>query len=261
MQPKPAVIIPTYDNGKTVCQVIDDVRKYVSDIIVVDDGSRDGTSELLRRMVSGRRGQEISGGPATRLTVVAHEKNRGKGQALKTGFAKARELGCTHAITIDADGQHYPSDLPSFLAAIKGSPRAIIVGSRNLNADGMPSKNTFANKFSNFWFRLYTGVSLPDTQTGYRAYPLDSLHGLRLLTSRYEAELELLIYAAWHNIELLPLPISVYYPPKGERVTHFRPFADFTRISLLNTVLLFVSFLYGRPHQMLIRLRNRHKME
>ncbi len=308
---KPVVIIPTYDNGKTVCQVIREVGRYVPDVIVVDDGSRDGTDVLLRRLtdwtggqrtsgeslgdvsrgsfrgvsgesfgdvsrgssrgVSGEISEEASGGvpgeifgeasggvpgeTPTGIMVVTHGKNRGKGQALKTGFAKARELGFTHAITIDADGQHYPSDLPVFLRAIDEHPQAIIVGSRNLNADGMPSRNSFANKFSNFWFRLYTGVSLPDTQTGYRAYPLDRLHGLRLLTSRYEAELELLIFAAWHGEKLQPLPIKVYYPPREERVTHFRPVADFARIFLLNTVLLFVSLLYGHPLRAVLRLR------
>ncbi len=249
------MIIPTYDNGKTVCQVIREVGRYVPDVIVVDDGSRDGTDALLRRLTDGTGGQRTSGETPTGIMVVTHGKNRGKGQALKTGFAKARELGFTHAITIDADGQHYPSDLPVFLRAIDEHPQAIIVGSRNLNADGMPSRNSFANKFSNFWFRLYTGVSLPDTQTGYRAYPLDRLHGLRLLTSRYEAELELLIFAAWHGEELWPLPIKVYYPPREERVTHFRPVADFARIFLLNTVLLFVSLLYGHPLRAVLRLR------
>ncbi len=247
MQTKTVVIIPTYDNGRTVCRVIEGVGKYVSDIIVVDDGSRDGTAELLRGLAD--------------ITVVTHEKNRGKGRALKSGFAKARELGFTHAITLDADGQHFPSDLPAFFRLMAEHPQAIIVGSRDLRADGMPSKNTFANKFSNFWFRLYTGVSLPDTQTGFRAYPLDGLHGLPLLTSRYEAELELLIFAAWHNTPIVPLPIRVHYPPASERVTHFRPVADFARISLLNTVLLFVSLLYGRPARALRRLRSNRRME
>lgn len=245
MQIKPVVIIPTYDNGKTVCQVIEDVGKYIRDIIVVDDGSRDETAELLRGLAG--------------ITVVTHEKNRGKGRALKSGFAKARELGFTHAITLDADGQHFPSDLPAFFRLISEHPQAIIVGSRDLRADGMPSKNTFANKFSNFWFRLYTGIALPDTQTGFRAYPLSRLHGLHPLTSRYEAELELLIFAAWHNTPLVPLPVRVHYPPESERVTHFRPVADFARITLLNTVLLFVSILYGRPSQALRRLRSKHR--
>lgn len=251
--------------------MIDEVGEYVSDIIVVDDGSRDGTDALLRRMSCGTAGRTFDALPGEvseeypgenpadipeRITVVTHARNRGKGQALKTGFAKARELGFTHAVTIDADGQHFPSDLPAFLKLIDEHPQAIIVGSRNLNADGMPSQNTFANRFSNFWFRLYTGTALPDTQTGYRVYPLDSLHGLRLLTSRYEAELELLIFAAWHNVPLIPLPIRVYYPPESERVTHFRPFADFARISVLNTVLLFVSFFYGHPMRFFHRLKN-----
>ena len=272
MQTKTVVIIPTYDNGRTVCRVIEDVAKYVPDIIVVDDGSRDGTAELLRGVMREQAGalrcsdasgnsfvSTGTGDARVRIAVVTHGRNLGKGRALKSGFAKARELGFTHAVTIDADGQHYPSDLPAFLRLVSERPQAIIVGSRDLRADGMPSGNTFANKFSNFWFRLYTGVSLPDTQTGFRAYPLDGLHGLRLLTSRYEAELELLIFAAWHNTPIVPLPIRVHYPPASERVTHFRPVADFARISLLNTVLLFVSILYGRPARALRRLRSNRR--
>lgn len=240
--PYPAVLIPTYDNAGTLADVIREVRRHVSDVIVVDDGSRDGTAELL----SGLKAEYGDG-----LTVLTHAENRGKGGALKTGFLHARRRGFTHVITIDSDGQHSPGDIPAFLAAVCEHPDAIIVGSRNLAADRMPARNTFANRFSNFWFRLYTGVGLPDTQTGFRAYPLDRLHGLGLLTSRYEAELELLVFASWHGTELVPIPIEVYYPPEDERVSHFRPVLDFARISLLNTALLFVSLPVGIP----LRLR------
>lgn len=103
----------------------------------------------------------------------------------------------------------------------------------------MPGTNTFANKFSNFWFAVQTGIRLPDTQTGMRIYPLQRLHGLSLLTSRYEAELELLVFAAWSNEKIIPVPVRVYYPSAEERISHFRPAYDFTRISILNTFLCF----------------------
>lgn len=227
------VIIPTYNNEKTICRVVEDVKHFTSDIIVVNDGSTDGTAALL---------SECNG-----ITVVDYGRNRGKGYALKVGFSKARAMGYRYAITIDADGQHFASDIPSFVKALDAYPDSLIVGSRNLNADGMPSGNTFANKFSNFWFRLQTGVSLPDTQTGFRLYPLEQMTHLWWMTSRYEAELELLVYAVWHGVKLLPIAISVYYPPAAERVTHFRPVYDFVRISLLNTVLCFLAVVYGLP--------------
>lgn len=226
------VIIPTYNNGNTVMKVIGEVEAFCRDIIVVDDGSTDGTKDLLSTL------------PGT-VSVVSYEHNRGKGHALVMGFRRAKELGFTHAITIDADGQHRAEDIPKFIAELPHCPQGIIVGARNLAEKNMPQQNTFANKFSNFWFRLQTGINLPDTQSGFRLYTLDALCGLNLITSRYEAELELLVYAAWHGVEITWVPVSVYYPPVEERVSHFRPAYDFTRISILNTVLTFLSFFLG----------------
>lgn len=217
-------IIPVYNNVGTIRQVIVDALQYCKDIIVVNDGSTDGSGEEL---------EKLSG----EVTVVAYRQNRGKGHALVQGFHKAEEMGFTHAVTMDADGQHFASDIPVLLKAMDSNPHGIIVGSRNLTEDNMPRGNTFANKFSNFWFRLQTGINLPDTQSGFRLYALDALHGLRLLTSRYEAELELLVFAAWRGEKVTSVPVRVYYPPEGERVSHFRPYRDFARISILNTIL------------------------
>ena len=174
------VIIPTYNNAGTVRQVIDDVLKYCPQIIVVNDGSTDGTSAILKML------------PST-VTVVSYERNRGKGHALVAGFRKALEMGFSHAITIDADGQHFADDIPHLIEALDHHKDAIIVGTRNLTEKNMPRQNTFANRFSNFWFRLQTGIDLQDTQSGYRLYTLSQLRGLSLITSRYEAELELLV--------------------------------------------------------------------
>ena len=116
----------------------------------------------------------------------------------------------------------------------------------------MPAGNTFANRFSNFWFRLQTGISLPDTQTGFRLYPLHHLPCLRLLTARYESELELLVFSAWRGVRLVPVGISVNYP--DDRVTHFRPFWDFFRISLLNSVLCILALVYGYPRMLITKL-------
>ena len=147
-----------------------------------------------------------------------------------------------------------PEDIPLLLEAAKNAngSRILVVGSRNLKAEGMPEKNTFANNFSNFWFKVQTFKKLPDTQTGFRLYSLHNLPNLKILTRRYETELELLVFSAWRNVKLIPTQVRVYYPPKEERVSHFRPFADFTRISILNTFLCFAALLYGYP-SMLIR--------
>ncbi|MCD8317556.1 MAG: glycosyltransferase family 2 protein [Paraprevotella sp.] len=234
------VIIPTYNNRGTILQVIEEVLKYTHDIIVVNDGCTDGTDRLLSDVDA---------------TIVAYGRNRGKGSALKMGFRKARELGFDYAITIDADGQHFASDIPRFVEAMLLHPDSMIIGSRNLEEEGMPSKNTFANRSSNFWFRLQTGVNLPDTQTGFRSYPLRQMGHMWWVTSRYEAELEMLVYAAWRGIRMIPVSIKVYYPPAGLRVTHFRPIYDFARISLLNTLLCFLAVVYGLPSKLLRTIR------
>lgn len=233
---KTCVIIPVYNNAGTIRNVVQRALKYCEDVIVVDDGSTDGSSEGLE---------------ALGVTAIRYERNRGKGYALKTGFKEAKTRGFERAITIDADGQHYPEDIPVFAAVAKEHPDAMLVGSRNLKTENMPGGNTFANKFSNFWFRLQTGVNLPDTQSGFRLYQLGRLGGLRLLTYRYEAELELLVFQCWKGVRMHPVGINVHYPPEGERVTHFRPFRDFFRISVLNTVLCVLALFYGLPSRML----------
>lgn len=233
------VIIPTYNNKGTIESVIRNAYEFCHDIFVVCDGPTDGTRELVEHI-------------DLPIRVVAYEPNKGKGTALVTGFREALKSGFRYAITLDSDGQHYPNDIPLFLECIAQNDDALLIGSRGLKHDNMPQKNTFANKFSNFWFTVQTAHKLPDTQTGFRLYPLRKMGDMRLMTSRYEAELELLVRSAWRNIELIPLPINVYYPPEGERVSHFRPGRDFTRISLLNTFFCFAAIFYGYP-SMLIR--------
>ena len=225
-------LIPTYNNGKTIADVVRRVHQQIRDIIVVNDGCTDDTLAQLEAL-------------DVPVTVVTHSRNRGKGKALVSGFKKALELGFDYALTIDADGQHYPEDIPVLLKALDVHPGALIVGSRQFTDANMSGKSKFANKFSNFWFRLQTTINLPDTQTGMRIYPLHKLYGLNILTSRYEAELELLVFAAWHNVQLIPVPIRVYYPPQEERVSHFRPGRDFTRISILNCFLCLGALLFG----------------
>jgi glycosyltransferase involved in cell wall biosynthesis len=224
------IVMPTYNNGGTLRDVIERVLVYCGDVIVVNDGSNDDTAAILASF-----GQ--------RIRVVDYGCNRGKGYALKQGFKEAKSLGFDYTLTIDSDGQHFPEDIPVFIESLEQHPGALIVGSRNLRQENMPGGNTFANKFSNFWFRLQTGIALPDTQTGYRLYPLQSLP--RIFSSRYEAELALLVFSAWRGTELVPVKVNVVYP-EG-RVTHFRPFWDFFRISVLNTLLCLVALVYGWP--------------
>lgn len=230
-------VIPTYQNAKTLLKVVADVHRVVDTVFVVDDGSNDGTAALLDKATGNERPEK----------VLTHPKNCGKGAALKTGLTYARQQGFRYAVTVDADGQHRADDIPALLKAVEEEPDALAIGSRGLQHENMPAKSTFANRFSNFWFALQTLQRLPDTQSGLRVYPLRCLHGLRWMSARYEAELTLLVFSAWAGVKLLPVPVSVYYPPRDQRVTHFRPGRDFTRISVLNTLLCFLMVVYGWP--------------
>lgn len=228
------IVVPTYNNAKTIGGVLADIKQYANHIIVVNDGSTDDTAQIL---------SEIEG-----IEIIAHQHNCGKGTALKNGLCKAKEEGYRYAITIDSDGQHFASDIASFVTEIERTPDNLLVGARNIQADNMPGKNTFANKFSNFWFKLETGVKLPDTQSGYRLYPLQLMNVQKwYYTAKYEFELEALVFASWADVEVRNIPINVYYPPEGERVSHFRPWRDFTRISILNTILVLIALLWIYP--------------
>ena len=116
----------------------------------------------------------------------------------------------------------------------------------------MPGKNTFANKFSNFWFYVDTGIKAPDTQSGYRLYPLYLMKDMRFFGRKYEFEVEVLVRSAWKGIGIQWIPVNIYYPPPEERISHFRPGPDFSRISVLNTILFLIAVLYIKPRDFII---------
>ncbi|MEO5984642.1 MAG: DUF2062 domain-containing protein, partial [Ferruginibacter sp.] len=185
------------------------------------------------------------------VQLISYDKNVGKGWALRKAFEYANGKGYKYAITIDSDGQHFAKDLPAFLNKLQHEPNAIIIGSRNMNQASVPGGSSFGNRFSNFWFKVETGINLPDTQSGYRLYPLQPLRQMRFFSRKYEFEIEVLVRAAWKGIKVLTVPVTVYYPPKEERISHFRPYKDFFRIGILNTVLVLISFFYIKPRNFL----------
>jgi glycosyltransferase involved in cell wall biosynthesis len=226
------VLIPTYNNAKTLKRVLDGVLAYTTQVIVVNDGSTDATAEILANYPS--------------ITVLHLEKNSGKGKALRIGFDTARKQGFQYAITIDSDGQHFPDDIPTFIDALNQSDgNILLIGERQMDQAGIPKKSSFGNKFSNFWFWFETGIKLADTQSGYRLYPLDRIPK-KLYTNKFELEIEVIVRSAWKDIVVKNVPIKILYDPT-ERVSHFRPFKDFTRISILNTFLVLISLLYIFP--------------
>ena len=238
---KVCVIIPTYNNHNTLKRVVDSVLNYTSNIIIVNDGSTDTTPQILSTYPN--------------LIQIHHPKNIGKGMALRNGFKKALELNYNYAITIDSDGQHFASDIPSFMKSLDIFPETLLIGSRNMGQEGVPKKSSFGNKFSNFWFWFETGNRLEDTQSGFRLYPLRRIP-VHYFTNKFEFEIEVIVRSAWKGIPVKNIPIQVLYD-MSERVSHFRPFKDFTRISILNTVLVTIAIFYIKPRDFFRRLKKK----
>ena len=230
------VIIPTYNNEQTLAGVITDVALYTDHIIVVNDGSTDQTKNIINSF--------------SFVQSISYDKNIGKGWALRKAFEYAREKGYQYAITIDSDGQHFAKDLPTFIDKLQQEQNAIIIGARNMDQASVPGGSSFGNKFSNFWFRLETGINAPDTQSGYRLYPLEPVTKMNFFTRKYEFEIEVLVRAAWKGVHVVSVPVTVYYAPKAERISHFRPYKDFFRISVLNTILVLITLLYIKPRNL-----------
>lgn len=229
---KICVLMPTYNNAKTLRRVIDGVLFYTTDFIVINDGSTDETASILKEY--------------SELRILNVQSNKGKGNALQLGFKEAIALGYDYAITIDSDGQHFPKDLTVFVKALEAATAPLLlIGNRNMKGENVPKKSSFGNRFSNFWFWFETGICLTDTQSGYRMYPLHYIPK-KFYTNKFEFEIEIIVRTAWNGVAVQNVPVDVLYDPT-ERVSHFRPFQDFTRISILNTVLVTIALLYIKP--------------
>lgn len=241
---KICVIIPTYNNDRTLKKVIDDVLAITDNLIVVNDGATDTTSKVLKEYSD--------------ITLISLPKNKGKGNALRCGFKKAEEMGYQYAITIDSDGQHFPKDISVFVNKLEfeDTKNLLLIGARNMDQDSVPGSSSFGNKFSNFWYKVETGIQLTDTQSGFRMYPLKELNKIKFYTTKFEFEIESIVKAAWRGIVVKNIPIKVWYD-EGERVTHFRPFKDFARISILNTWLVLVALLYIKPRDLIRKFRKK----
>ncbi len=228
------VIIPTYNNEKTLEKVILSTLEYCTDIIVVNDGSTDKTGIILNNLQN-------------KIDIVSLPKNRGKGAALRKGLKRAEESGFEFAITLDADGQHYPSDIPKFLEKAAPGLDILVIGNRDMTGREIPKKSIFGRKFSNFWVRLETNRDIQDSQSGYRLYTVSKINKFHFFTVKYDFELESLVRWLWRDYTVEIVSIGVYYAPAEERISHFKGFKDNLYISLLNTVLVTITFAYIIP--------------
>ena len=207
---KICVAIPTYNHTEKLGGIVAALPRGVC-AVVVDDGSNPPV--------------KIGGG---NVRLLRFDKNRGKAEALKAAFGFAKKLGFTHAVTMDADGQHPPSALPDFAAAAEKSPDKIIVGVRDFDAPNVPPKRRFLNKFSNFWFERETGERLALDFGGF------------------VFEVELLVKAAWAGIGFEQIPIPTIYDESTIGGSHYKPFSDTLKFTLMNTKLYFQSLLLPR---------------
>ena len=238
---KIACVIPLYDHPDTVLDVASRARKFLADVRVVDDGSTRLPPDFAPRLAG------------LGVTLYRHDRNLGKGAALLTAARALAAEGVTHMITLDADGQHSPAELPRFVAAAEAHPQAVIVGCRDFDhAENVPGSSRFGRRFSNFWCRLETGVRCSDTQSGFRVYPVAGLNALHFHCRRYNFEIEVLVKLLWSGYGLYELEIPVSYTPPGGRISHFRRWGDNWRLSVLHTCLV-TRQLLPIPHRKLVK--------
>lgn len=224
------VVIPAYNEAHTVRDVAVRARQQCPHVVVVDDGSTDGTAEALA---------------GVDVTVLRNEKNLGKAGSLCRGFERALAEGATGIITLDADGQHAPEEIPLFLASSRDDPKAFLLGARRRDQRKTSFWRYGANRVADFWIGWAAGVPIDDSQSGFRLYPAALLRAIDVPHERARSfvfESEMLIEAARRGGAIQNIPITVM-PRSGPRPSHFRPLLDIARITrmvlgkILNRVL------------------------
>jgi len=240
---RPCALIPTYDNPRTVRAVVERVRAHVPEVVVVDDGS--GPEGAAAVAALGRDGL---------ARVTRRARNGGKGAAVKTGFAFARELGFTHALQVDADGQHALEDIPRFLATAQASPQALVLGAPMYDASA-PKGRLIARKITLFWTDVEAGRgTITDPMCGFRVYPLDAALAAPRTGDRMDFDIEIAVRMAWMGVPIINLPTKVRYLARDEGgVSHFHLLRDNLRIGWMHTRLSMTALLW-RP---LLRLLGR----
>jgi len=222
---KRCVVIPVY-NSPYIEEVIKDVLSYGYELIVVDDGS----DKVVKK-----NGLDFH--------LLTHKINMGKGEAILSGAKKAKELGYDHFITVDADKQHIPAEIPKLIDAYEDG--TIVIGSRNFDDENVPKSSKFGRKFSNFWVNLETFRKFEDTQSGFRIYPVSILE-LNISNKRFDFEVEVLVLHCFCGGKTKDVAVECYYPPASQRVSHFDKVKDNLRLSLLHTRLTIQRFLLLR---------------
>lgn len=227
------VVVPTYNNPKTIANVAKDVLENGYKLIIVDDGSTIKVSDLVEKNPD--------------ITILRHEINQGKGQAILTGAKKAKELGYDYFISLDGDGQHLPSQIEKILNACDADNQ-IIIGARNFDIENVPNGSKFGRWFSNFWACWDTEQEIKDSLSGFRLYPT-SILDLKIRTLRFDWEMEVLVKHSWKGRLIKEVTIECYYPTPEERVSHFKKFWDTAAIVMVHIRLLPFKFLLKKRYK------------
>jgi glycosyltransferase involved in cell wall biosynthesis len=219
-----AVLIPVLNCAQTVGAVVQGARRFVDRVLVVNDGSMDATAAQ-----AGAAGAE----------VVCHARTCGKGAALQTGMRRLAGRGVTRVLTMDGDGQHLGAEIPRLLEASEREPHALIIGARHVEPGATTAARRFGNRFANRWVEIACGMALPDTQSGFRVYPLRETLALQVRARHFAFETEVLIRAVRAGLPIRSVPTQAFYPPAALRVSHFRPVLDTVRIVCVVLGLIF----------------------
>jgi len=213
---RPIAIIPAFDEERSIGAVVAGVLQYVEHVIVVDDGSRDGTAAVAR---------------AAGAVVVVHGSNRGKGCALRSGIARAMESETwTHLLTMDGDMQHLPHEIPVLLDAAEQTGADLVLGERTFGRGEMPAARYHANRIGSRALSGFLGTSVRDTQCGFRLFRSEVIRRLRLKSTGYEIETEMLVKVRRHGGRIVSAPVTAVY---GGSVSKLRPVRDTTRTCFL----------------------------
>ena len=223
------VVVPTYNNPKTIKQVVDDILNNKYDVIVVDDGSNNSVKNIL------------SDEKYKNVHIQTHPQNIGKGQAILTGAKKAKQLGYKNIVSMDGDGQHLASEVIKLIDK-NTIENQIVIGSRNFNIDNIPKKSKIGRAFHNFWIKLNTGFDIEDSLSGFRLYPV-SIVDLGTKKVGFNFEIEVLVKHLWKYQHMTQTTIECFYPKPEDRVSHFDNYKDTLRFILLHLQLFFLKIL------------------
>lgn len=227
---KLCVVIPVYNHPQCIAALCEFLRARQLPIILVNDGSEAQCTALLQTIAAQNCGIEL----------VEHAVNRGKGAAVQTGLLRASELGYSHALQLDADGQHHWPDVDKFIAASHAAPQAVIIGAPQYD-DTVPKKRLYGRYATHIWVWINTlSLAIKDSMCGFRVYPLAATTALlrrQQLEPRMGFDTEILVRLHWAGTEVVNLPTPVIYPENG--ASHFHVWRDNWGISKVHTRLFF----------------------